>query len=204
MNERRRRSGLRQPLQFANFGAIGAIMGHELSHAFDIHGHKFDASGHQRNWWHSRARQQFLRRARCVVKFFQRFTLQGRQVSGLKELAENIADMGGVKFAFKALQRHEAELGAAARAEAATMLEAAVGRRGRAPPSSAQLYFVSYAQAWCTKVNQTVELALSAGDEHSPPRFRVNGPLSTNRDFHEAFQCQRGSAMNPERQCTIW
>jgi putative endopeptidase len=196
----------------ANFGAIGAIMGHELSHAFDIHGHKYDASGHQRNWWHKRARQQFLKRARCVVKFYQKYTIQGRQISGLKELAENIADMGGVKFAFRALQSYLAEEKAAGRdvdAAYATTVPAGGGGGGGPQQQTAlsvnQLYFLSYAQAWCTKINATLEMALMLNDEHSPPRLRVNGPLSNNKDFHRAFGCASGTRMNPaEGQCPMW
>ena len=189
----------------ANFGAIGAIMGHELSHAFDIHGHKYDANGHQRNWWHKRARQQFLKRARCVVKFFQRYTLQGRQVSGLKELAENIADMGGVKFAFKALQSYLAEEKAAGREVPSGAAWSLPGRAVVEPATVNQLYFLSYAQAWCTKINATLEMALMLNDEHSPPRLRVNGPLSNNNDFHNAFTCPSGTPMNPaEGQCPMW
>ena len=99
-----------------NFGAIGGIMGHELSHGFDTHGHKYDKSGRLKMWWRfAAARAEFLKRARCVVKYFQRYTVQGMQLSGLKELAENVADMGGVKFALSALRLFGPEEAAAGR-----------------------------------------------------------------------------------------
>jgi len=173
-----------------NFGGIGGIMGHELLHAFDNNGHKFDAKGHQRDWWDKKAKQEFLQRARCVVDFYRQYSIAGHNLSGLTQLGENIADMGGVKFAYRAFKLWQEEHPN----EPKPVL----------PFNDDKMFFLSYAQTWCTKSDPQTELALSIRDPHSPPRFRVNGPLSNNPTFAETFQCAKGTPMNPRKQCDMW
>ena len=185
-----------------NFGAIGGIMGHELSHGFDTHGHKYDKSGRLKMWWRRAARAEFLKRARCVVKYFQRYTVQGMQLSGLKELAENVADMGGVKFSLSALRLFLKEEAAAGRTYPVTPTHVHGAGEHR---TVEQLFFLSWGQTWCTKASPDTELSLASTDEHSPARMRVNGPLSQNKDFQKAFGCAKGTPMNPSKgQCVVW
>jgi len=180
-----------------NFGSIGAIMGHEMTHGFDVSGRKFDKDGNEVDWWEPEALEEFLDRAQCVADFYSNYTEFGVHLNGEAECGENIADMGGVKFAFRGMQAYMKS----AQAE---------GKHFPQPPkglSPEQLYFVSYGQTWCTKSDQDYLLMLNAQDEHSLPRERVNGPLTNSPDFHRAFGCKLGTPMNPApetKQCRMW
>ena len=180
-----------------NFGSIGAIMGHEMTHGFDVSGRKFDKDGNEVDWWEPEALEEFLGRAQCVADFYSNYTEYGVHLNGEAECGENIADMGGVKFAFRGMQAYMKS----AKAEGKTFPALP---RGLTPE---QLYFVSYGQTWCTKSDQEYLLMLNAQDEHSLPRERVNGPLTNSVDFHTAFSCKLGTPMNPApetKQCRIW
>lgn len=180
-----------------NFGSIGAIMGHEMTHGFDVSGRKFDKDGNEVDWWEPEALEEFLGRAQCVADFYSNYTEYGVHLNGEAECGENIADMGGVKFAFRGMQAYMKS----AKAEGKTFPALP---RGLTPE---QLYFVSYGQTWCTKSDQEYLLMLNAQDEHSLPRERVNGPLTNSVDFHTAFSCKLGTPMNPApetKQCRMW
>ena len=181
-----------------NFGAIGAIMGHELTHAFDNNGRHYDSTGRVKNWWGAKARRAFLSRARCLIRFYKKYRLLGRQIPALATLSENIADVGGVALAYDAMNSFIAEATPAARDHWPALPD------GMSAPKA---FFVSYAQTWCTQTPPPAQVvALMNYDEHAPPRLRVNGPLANNPAFHEAFQCPKGSKMNPLEQCsnTMW
>ena len=150
-----------------NFGSIGAIMGHEMTHGFDVSGRKFDKDGNEVDWWEPEALEEFLGRAQCVADFYSNYTEYGVHLNGEAECGENIADMGGVKFAFRGMQAYMKS----AKAEGKTFPALP---RGLTPE---QLYFVSYGQTWCTKSDQEYLLMLNAQDEHSLPRERVNGQI---------------------------
>jgi len=180
-----------------NFGSIGAIMGHEMTHGFDVSGRKFDKDGNEVDWWEPEALEEFLERAQCVADFYSNYTEYGVHLNGEAECGENIADMGGVKFAFRGMQAYMKT----AKQQGKTFPELP---RGLTPE---QLYFVSYGQTWCTKSDQEYLLMLNAQDEHSLPRERVNGPLTNSVDFHTAFSCKLGTPMNPApetKQCRMW
>lgn len=170
-----------------NFGGIGAIMGHEFTHGFDDTGRKFDAKSRLREWWKKPIVQRFQKHSRCIAKLYDKFEIADETVDGNGTLGENIADMGGLKIALRAYQHlQEQETGS--------------------PPKDAdqRLFFVSFAQNWCDKERHQSEQEAVLTDEHSPNLFRVNGPVSQNKDFARLFQCPVGSPMNPDNKCVLW
>eukprot|EP00299_Pterocystis_sp_00344_P008899 c3563_g1_i1.p1 GENE.c3563_g1_i1~~c3563_g1_i1.p1 ORF type:complete len:730 (-),score=186.76 c3563_g1_i1:6-2195(-) len=185
-----------------NFGAIGAVMGHELTHAFDDEGRKFDGEGKLRDWWEPEAIGKFEQEAKCVENQFNDFVVPGStdntHISGKLTLGENLADLGGVKAAYNAFQKYKAS-------RRPTQLS-------NDHPNSLkflsedQLFFVSYAQSWCEHVRDQYAQMLSKTDPHSPPRYRVQGPLSNSPEFAEAFHCAVNSTMRrqPEEMCRVW
>lgn len=193
-------AGILQPPFFSpeypmamNFGGIGMVMGHELTHGFDDQGRKFDGEGRLRQWWEEGAVQRFEERAACVEGLYDGYEVQpGLTLNGKLTLGENIADFGGIK------QSHRAYM-------------AWAETTGEDPKSNAidgltreQLFFVSYGQIWCSKATPEVERVLAVTDPHSHPRYRVNGPLSNLPAFHEAFGCEPGAPMRPQSSCEVW
>lgn len=171
-----------------NYGAIGTILGHEMTHGFDDQGRKFNPEGRLKQWWAEEDIQNFRSRAKCVEDLYSSMELDGKKVNGALTLAENIADIGGVKNAFKAFAQEAQE------------------REGDSAPSTTdkQLFFVAQAQNWCTKARKQAEELQLLTDPHAPDRWRVNGPLSQTPAFAEAFSCPVHSAMNPETRCHVW
>ncbi|MGH2449767.1 MAG: M13 family metallopeptidase [Candidatus Limnocylindria bacterium] len=164
----------------ANYGGIGLIIGHEMTHGFDDAGSQFDADGNLKNWWLPDDRAAYDARTDLVVKQYDAYEpLPGARINGRLCLGENIADIGGGKIAYAAYQR------ALARTGRATL-------DGYAPE---QRFFLALAQAWRSKSrDEAMRLRLTI-DPHSPARFRVLGPLSNLPEFHEAFGCADGSPM---------
>jgi len=171
-----------------NYGAIGMVMGHELTHGFDDEGRQFDGNGNLRDWWSKVSGTEFVKRATCVADQYSTYVpIDDKHINGKLTLGENIADIGGIKMAY-----------AAYRAQ----------RKGPAQKIGAftddQLFFLGTAQAWCGKRRDEEERLRVQTDPHSPPRFRVNGPLSDSADFAAAFQCAPGTAMAPKNACSVW
>lgn len=191
-------AGILQPPMFSgdapramNYGAMGMVMGHELTHGFDSSGRKFAPDGRMTEWWDPAAEARFEEAAKCVSTQYSGYeVLPGLMLNGELTLTENIADAGGLKASYRAYQRWVAESGGE---------PAAV--RGL---SNEQLFFVSFAQAWCVKARPETERVLALTDTHSPPRYRVNGTLINTAAFGEAFACAEGSPMRPKSSCTVW
>jgi putative endopeptidase len=175
---------------WVNLGGMGMVVGHELTHGFDDQGAKFDAKGRLRNWWTPAVKKQFERRTQCVVKQYAAYeTLPGVRLNGKLTAGENIADMGGIKLAFRAyraLRRH------------ARTIVIADGF------SEDQQFFLAVAQIWCAKATPAFRRLAAKVDPHSPPRWRVNGALANTPEFARAFRCRRGTPMNPLRTCRVW
>ncbi len=172
-----------------NYGAIGAVMGHELSHGFDDQGRKFDGDGKLSEWWAPEVAARFEERAACVKTQFDGFTIEdGTHVKGDLTLGENIGDLGGVRLAYRAFQ----------------------GTGDYAQPTNIpslnqdQLFFVSYAQNWCAVASVQYQKMQVSSDPHSPAKFRVNGPLMNLPEFHKAFACAEGAPMRPANACEVW
>ena len=175
-----------------NFGGIGMVMGHELTHGFDDEGRKFDAQGKLTEWWEPSVSAKFEERAACVENQYGSYEIQpGLKLNGKLTLGENIADNGGIKEAYLAYKAYEAK-----HPEAATPAVDGL--------TNDQLLFVGFAQTWCSLATPEIERVLVTVDPHSPPRFRVNGPLSNYAKFAETFSCAEGTPMNPANACEVW
>ena len=189
MNEIVFPAGILQPPFFdprgedaGNYGAIGVVIGHELTHGFDDQGRKYDALGNLRDWWTPEDSRAFAARTGPMVRQFDALeALPGLRLNGSLTLGENIADLGGLRIAFAAFRK---------------TLE------GRPRPaaidgfSAEQRFFLAFAQAWHFQArDEAVRLRVQV-DPHAPPRFRVNAPLANLPEFAEAFGCGEGTAMN--------
>jgi endothelin-converting enzyme/putative endopeptidase len=175
-----------------NYGAIGMVVGHELTHGFDDEGRKFDASGNLADWWTPAVSKEFDRRAGCVEKQYDQYlAVDDVKLNGKLTLGENIADLGGLKLAFAAYR---------------------AARQGKGPEAAVagftpeQAFFIGYAQAWCTIDRPESARLRAQTDPHSSPRWRVNGPLSNLPEFQKAFACADGSKMirSGADRCEVW
>ncbi len=170
-----------------NYGAIGMVMGHELTHGFDDSGRKFDGDGKMVEWWAPEVGAKFEERASCVEKQYSAFPVaEGLNVNGALTLGENIADIGGYRSAYRA---YKAAGAAPANVPGLT---------------DDQLFFVAAAQAWCVVASPEIEKMRALSDTHSPPRYRVLGPLQNLPEFSEAFGCAEGAKMRPTASCEVW
>lgn len=178
---------------YMNFGAIGYVIGHEITHGFDDRGRQFDKDGNDRNWWKPKTDARFRERAQCIVEQYGNYTVaeNGLKVNGLNTQGENIADNGGIKEAFRAYRRWTKDH----------------GRESRLPGldyAPDQLFWISAANVWCGKFRpEVLKLRVNSG-VHSPARFRVIGPLSNSPEFAQSFNCPVGSPMNPRKKCSVW
>jgi putative endopeptidase len=187
-----------------NFGAIGMVVGHELTHGFDDEGRQFDAEGNLRDWWSPTVGAEFDKRAECVEHQFDQYVpIDDMHIKGKLTLGENIADLGGLKLSFAALQRAQSGAPPSAPGASATAPAAMPSVGGFTP---AQQFFVGFAQAWCANYRPEALRLLVATNPHSPPKYRVNGPLSNLPEFAGAFQCKEGAPMVPAaaKRCEIW
>lgn len=163
-----------------NYGAIGAVIGHEISHGFDDQGSKFDGDGVLRNWWTEADRSAFEAiGCRLVAQYEAYEPLPGRHLNGRLTLGENIADLAGLQIAYKAYQR-------SLRGQPAPVIDHHDGP---------QRFFLAWAQAWREKVRDARALQLLSTDPHSPAEFRANGASINHDGFHSAFGTQAGDSM---------
>ncbi|HXH28026.1 MAG TPA: M13 family metallopeptidase, partial [Candidatus Polarisedimenticolia bacterium] len=172
-----------------NYGGIGVVIGHELTHGFDDQGRQFDAQGDLRDWWTPRDAQGFDERAACFVKEYGSFTaVDDVRLDGRLTLGENVADNGGLRIAYAALRQ-----ALAAHPE---------------PPidgfTPEQRFFISDAQVWCANVSDAFARLLAQTNAHSLPRYRVNGVVSNMPEFRAAFSCSEGSPMVRREPCRVW
>jgi putative endopeptidase len=175
-----------------NYGGMGAVIGHEMTHGFDDQGRKFDAAGNLTDWWKPDDAKNFTSRASMVEKQFSGYTaIDTLHVNGKLTLGENIADLGGLKIAFAAYQK---TLEGKPRPEKIDGL------------TPEQRFFLAWAQIWRVNIRpEAVRLRLNT-DPHAPGRFRCNGPLSNMKEFLDAFNVADGSPMArpPDERARIW
>ena len=172
-----------------NFGGIGAVIGHELTHGFDDSGRKFDAQGNLQDWWTEADGKAFVERAQCIDDQYAGYTaVEDVKLNGKLTLGENTADNGGLRIAHMALMSTLA---------------------GKTPApidgfSADQRLFLGWAQIWCQNATPEVSRMLAQTDPHSPGRYRVNGTVSNMPEFQKAWQCKAGDAMVSAKPCRVW
>ncbi|KAL1429268.1 hypothetical protein MTO96_016481 [Rhipicephalus appendiculatus] len=179
-----------------NFGAIGFVIGHEMTHGFDDRGGQFDADGALREWWTNKTRTEFNKRAECFISQYGNITDEkaNMTLNGNNTVGENIADNGGLRIVFKAYDtflQDECQ-GVDTRLPGLTNL------------SGKQLFFIADAMMWCSSSTvQRLKLQIQY-DVHSPAQYRVNMPMKNFAEFSEVFKCSANSTMNPAQRCTLW
>ncbi|GAA3756073.1 M13 family metallopeptidase [Terriglobus aquaticus] len=174
-----------------NFGSIGVVIGHEMTHGFDDEGAKYDATGNVRDWWTPADKAAFDQRTQCEVKEYGNFeSVPGAKLNGKLTLGENTADNGGLRIAYAAL--HSEIDGTPA---ATKQID------GFTPD---QRFFLGYAQVWCENTREEFSRMMVKVDPHSPGRFRTDGAVQNFDAFGKAFQCKQGSPMYPTSSCRVW
>ena len=173
-----------------NYGGMGAVIGHEISHGFDDQGSKYDAEGNQLNWWTPEDRTKFEERASCVINQFSDYeVLPGLKIKGQRTIGENIGDLGGLNIAFTALMDDLAGKGKQPLID------------GYTPE---QRFFLGWAQVWAAKATDAGLRLQVETDPHSWAKYRVNGPLSNMPEFAKAWGCKLGDSMVRKDACVIW
>ena len=173
-----------------NLGAMGMVVGHELTHGFDDQGAQYDAVGNLVNWWQPDTQQQFKARTQCVIDQYSQYTVAGgAKVNGANTVGENIADIGGIKLAYAAYHQLRASAPETVVADGFT---------------EDQQFYLAFAQAWCAKMRPDFEKLLATVDVHSPAQWRVDGAMQATPEFAKAFRCKAGAKMRPAKQCVVW
>jgi len=197
LNEMSFPAGILQPPFFdkkasppVNFGAIGMVVGHEMTHGFDDEGRKFDGAGNLTDWWTADSAKAFEERAACVKTQFDGYVaIEDVKLNGALTLGENTADLGGVKLALAAMQAY---------------VKAHPEQMKPARYSAEQQFFLGFAQSWCAKGRPERFRTQAQTDPHSTPEWRVKGPLSNLASFQEAFGCSKAKAMVRSPRCEVW
>jgi predicted metalloendopeptidase len=178
-----------------NFGAIGSVIGHELSHGFDDSGRKFDGNGNLQDWWTEADGKAFEERSACFDKQYSSYTPvndpktgEPRYLKGKLTMGENIGDNGGVRISYMAL------------------MNVLAGKPQRAIDgfTPEQRFFLGFGQVWCQNTTDPESLRRIDVDPHSAGKFRANGTVSNMPEFQKAFNCKAGQPMAPEQRCRIW
>lgn len=177
-----------------NYGGIGVVIGHEITHGFDDKGRLFDKDGNFHRWWKDEAIEKFHRRAQCLIDQYSKYKLPevGMSIDGINTQGENIADNGGIKQAFRAYEK---------------WLKTNGDEKENLPGINAtgkQLFFLNFAQIWCGSMRPEATKNKLKTAVHSPGKFRVIGTLSNTRDFAQVFNCPLGTPMNPIKKCSVW
>ena len=171
-----------------NFGGIGMVIGHELTHGFDDEGRQFDPKGNLQDWWTPVDAKEFQQRAACVDDEYSSFEVApGVHVNGKLTLGENTADNGGVRVALMALLNM-------------------IGKGGKKIDgfTPEQRFFLAFGQVWCSNDREESLRLQVATDPHAPPKFRVNGVVQNMPEFREAFSCKAGQPMVKANVCRVW
>jgi putative endopeptidase len=175
-----------------NYGSAGGMIGHEMTHAFDDTGRKYDTQGNLRNWWTAEETKAFESRAACFADQYSDYTVTGdTHVNGRLTLGENIADNGGLRLA---LMAYLAGPGSA-------VADAPAPLNGFTPE---QRVFLGWAQGWCENARPEAERVKAANNPHASNRYRVNGAVSNMPEFQKAFSCNADAPMVRQSACRIW
>jgi len=173
-----------------NLGAMGVVVGHELTHGFDDQGAQYDAIGTMTNWWQPETEKQFKQRTQCVIEQYNQYdVIGGGKLNGANTVGENIADIGGVKLALAGYRALRAPAPDTVVADGFT---------------EDQQFFLGFGQAWCNKMRPDYEKLVATVDVHAPGKWRVNGALQATPEFKTAFRCKANTKMVPAKQCVVW
>lgn len=176
----------------ANYGAIGMVIGHEITHGFDDKGSQYNGEGNLENWWTEKDLKRFKEAAACISDQFSGYEVEeGLHLQGPLVTGEAIADLGGLKIAYRALER----------GEKSSMLR---DRQGDPSFSADQIFFLSFAHVWASNIRPEEARRRVTVDTHPPARYRVNGTLANFPEFFEAFEMDSDSAMRNRAPCEIW
>uniref|UniRef100_A0AC35U6Q2 Neprilysin n=1 Tax=Rhabditophanes sp. KR3021 TaxID=114890 RepID=A0AC35U6Q2_9BILA len=195
-------AGILQPPFFSskfikavNYGAIGAVIGHEITHGFDDQGSQYDKSGNLNNWWDSESYENFKKKKECIIDQYNKYKVPGtnHSVNGKLTQGENIADNGGLKETYLAYKL-------------STKKDENTEARlpGLHDLDNDKIFFLSYAHFWCGHKKNAAAVQQVLTDEHSPEIFRVIGVLSNMQEFADTFNCPLNSALNPPNKCSVW
>ncbi len=205
MNDINFPAGILQPPFFdpnidpaVNYGGIGVVIGHEMTHGFDDQGAKYDGKGNLRQWQTDADKKAFEERTSCVADEYSGFEaapahgdVPSQHLNGRLTLGENTADNGGLRIAYQALLNTLAE-------EGKSIDEKIDGY------TEAQRFFLGFAQVWCQNQTEQTARQLALTDPHSPGRWRANGSVQNFDEFGKAFGCKKGQPMYPENSCRVW
>ena len=171
-----------------NYGAIGAVIGHEMTHGFDDQGRKFDGNGNLRDWWTAQDGREFEKRAACVANEYSSFTaVDDVKVNGRLTLGENTADNGGARIALMALE---------------DTLKGNTEKVDGFTPE--QRFFLGYAQIWCENSSPEQTRLQALTNPHSPGHYRVQGVIQNMPEFQKAFSCAASKPVVTENACRVW
>ncbi len=172
-----------------NFGGIGAVIGHEMTHGFDDEGSQFDADGNMRDWWTAQDKKEFNNRTQCMADQYSSYSaVDNVKVKGRLTLGENVADNGGLRLAYMALMNNIA-------GHEPTPIDGLTAR---------QRFFLGWANVWCQNRTDSMSRMLVTIDPHSPGKWRVNGAVSNMPEFQEAFHCKPDAPMVRKNSCRVW
>ena len=172
-----------------NYGAIGVVIGHEMTHGFDDEGSRFDGLGNKRDWFTAEDRKKFDERTDCEVKEYGSFEpVPGQKLNGKLTLGENTADNGGLRIAYQALH---------------TVIAGQPDQKIDGYTAD-QRFFLSFGQVWCENAKPDYQRMAVKVDPHSPGEFRTNGTVQNFAQFGKAFGCHTGQPMMPETTCHVW
>ena len=177
--------------RYFTYGAFGTVIGHELTHGFDHQGQQYDAQGDLRVWWDNTSTTKFKDRKKCFVEQYSRYEIFGHRVNGNLTLGENLADNGGLKTSYQAYKNTVA-------------MEGTQSNLPGLDYTPDQLFFIAFAQLWCSHFTPEYITTSLLTNPHSPGPFRVNGTLVNSQEFADTFKCSRGSPMNPNDKCLMW
>jgi endothelin-converting enzyme/putative endopeptidase len=174
-----------------NFGAMGSLIGHELTHGFDSFGRHYDRQGNLRDWWTAADASNFTARVRCVSEQYSQYVaVDDVKLNGELTSAENTADAVGLRLALMA-----------SRATRSGVQRADAKLDGFTPE---QRFFLSYGLTWCTNATPASLRDAASNDFHATPKFRVNGVVANMPEFQEAFSCRKGKPMVHQPVCRVW
>ncbi|CAG7724758.1 unnamed protein product, partial [Allacma fusca] len=178
-----------------NYGGIGVVIGHEITHGFDDQGSQFDDEGNAKDWWTEEILRRFLEKAQCIIDQYSGFETEVGNVNGDLTSGENIADNGGVRQSYLAYQNWIKNNNGG---------QEELRLPGLEQITPDQLFFLGYGNIWCESITLEALQNQLLGDPHSPARFRVLGALHNSATFAEKWGCPVGSPMNPSDKCVLW